>query len=103
MDALTVRRLVEQELATLDGQVSVNGLDLQRCLVHPTLQTFKGYPKDSPDWELWVVMEEDPADCSGYKVAYDPEDGAFCLAYGRQPGAQYIGHYGGFLDALRSM
>jgi hypothetical protein len=103
MDAASVRKLVEAEIAGRGSEPLPHGVDLQRCLVQPNLQRFKGYPEGSPDWELWVVLEEDPVGCAGYKVAYDPEDQVFCLAYGQQPDASHVGHYGSFLAALGAM
>lgn len=105
MDAASVRKIVEDELANRGIEVPphAHGVDLQRCLVEPTLQHFKGFPEGSPDWELWVVLEEDPVQCAHYKVAFDPDAHMFCLAYGQQPGARYIGHYGSFLDTLGAM
>jgi hypothetical protein len=103
MDTASIRKLVQAEIVGGGNEPSAHGIDLQRCLVEPTLQRFRSYPEGSPDWELWVVLEEDPVSCAGYKVAYDPEDQAFYLACGQQSGASYIGHYGSFLAALGAM
>ena len=103
MDASSIRKIIETEIGDDWSRLSPHGIDLKACLVEPTLQSFKSQPEGASDWELWLVLEENPITRSGYKIAYDPEDRQFCLAYGSQPGASYVGHYGSFLDALGAM
>lgn len=103
MDAASIRKIIQAEIGDDWSRSNLHGVDLRTCLVEPSLQSFKGQPQGAPDWRLWLVLEEDPIGCSGYKIAYDPDDQQFCLAYGAQPGASYVGHYGSFLDALGAM
>ena len=103
MDPAAIRKIVEDEISGNWVRSNLHGVDLRACMVQPSLQTFRGHPPNTPAWELWVVLEEDPVELSGYKVAYDVESGEFCLAYGKQPNASYVGHYGSFLETLDAM
>ena len=98
-----VKAVMEAQLARLATRSPRIHLDLDRCLVNPSLQNFRDFPADDPARALWVVLEEDPVDHAGYKIAYDPSADAFCLCIGKQPGATYVGHYGTFEDALLAM
>lgn len=98
-----VKAVMDAQLARLAARSPCIHLDLHRCLVNPSLQNFRDIPLGDPARALWVVLEEDPVDHAGYKIAYDPSADAFCLCIGTQPGATYVGHYGTFERALLAM
>jgi hypothetical protein len=103
MDPAAIQKIVDDEISDDWSRSNLHGVDLRACLVTPSLQIFRSHPQNTPPWELWVVLEEDPVGLSGYKVAYDADSGTFCVAYGKQPNASYVGHYGSFLETLDAM
>jgi hypothetical protein len=78
MTGETVLRLVEKEI---DGNWSLSnwhGCNLRKCLVQPELREYD-------DWsgrrvQLWLILEEDPEERSGYKIVYSEEAAMFGLA-----------------------
>jgi hypothetical protein len=98
-----VRQIVEAEIGADWDRTNLHGCDLRRCLVEPRLVTFA----DSANQdlvELWLVLEEDPDACDGYKIIYDPEENAFGLAYGSyETGPDFIALYGDFLTTYYGM
>jgi len=111
MTAEAVRELVECEVAEDWSLPNAHGCDLWRCLVPPTLREYddSGWrlPTEShPVVRLWLVLEELPEDCSGYKIVYGEEAMMFGLAVPGMAGAPrdvFIGYYGSFLDTYRGM
>ena len=103
MNVDAVRNLLSEQLASEAPRSNLHGCDLEECLVEPQLEEFLATPKEAPKFELWVVLEERPDTRDGYKIALDPDTAVFCLAYGSQPGASYVGHYGTFWDAFDAM
>ena len=78
--------------------------NIQAHLVEPRLETFRGLSDETPELDLWVVLEEYPGDIRGYLVTYDPTNASFGLAVTSADGeGLYIGAYGSFLKALNSM
>jgi hypothetical protein len=108
MTSESVRQLIELEIAGNWSLTNAHGCDLRRCLVMPELREYNdcgGARAGQSDEiiQLWLVLEELPVDHSGYKIVYGEESGRFGLAV---PGSErdvFIGYYGGFLDAYRSM
>jgi hypothetical protein len=56
-----------------------------------------------PVIHLWLVLEENPEDCSGYKIVYGEQVEMFGLAVASGSRDVFIGYYGSFLDTYRGM
>jgi hypothetical protein len=104
-----VPMLVEREIAGDWTRSNAHGCDLRRCLVWPELRDFEDFgggrpPRDPPSMiPLWLVLEESPEDRGGYKIVFDEAANKFGLAIPGSPRDVFIGHYGSFLGAYRSM
>lgn len=106
----SIREMVEQEIAGDWTHPNAHGCDLQRCLVTPELREYKdcgsGLPlvDPLPTIKLWLVLEEDPDDCRGYKIVFGEDSGKFGLATSSINGGDlFLGFYGTFQDAFDSM
>jgi hypothetical protein len=54
--------------------------------------------------ELWLVLEEDPVNRNGYKIAFDEERGDFGLACPGIDGHEiFLGWYGSFWTTFEAM
>lgn len=107
MTADEVRTRVEREIAGDWDRTNAHGCDLRRCLVGPVrvdyedpLNTPAGHPPELTP--VWLVLEEDPADPTGYKIVFDEPADMFALAVG-SPRPAVISHYHTFLFAYDSM
>jgi hypothetical protein len=99
MDSSEVTKLIDAEIAGDFSRTNAHGVDLHRCLVTPTRETFAGHPGSDP-WDLWLVLEERPETRDGYKIVYDDEVKQFGLATANRV---FIGFYGTFIQTLEGM
>jgi hypothetical protein len=97
---------IQDELSAgeIDNAHGITQATIRAHLVEPSLETFRCLSDETPELELWVVLEEDPGDIRGYLVTYDPENASFGLAVRSADGeGLYIGAYGSFIKAVNSM
>ncbi len=101
-----LRAIVESEIAGNWDLTNAHGCDLRRCVIPPVINRFEnfGKPGGKDFVELWVVLEEDPDGCNGYKIVYDEEFAKFGLACPGKSGQDaYLGLYGSFLETFDAM
>jgi len=110
MTSESIREKVEQEIAGEWSLTNAHGCDLQRCLVSPEMREYEdcgsGRPLADPlpSIKLWLVLEEIPGDCSGYKVVFGEDSGMFGLATSNIAGGDvFLGFYGTFREAFSAM
>lgn len=83
---------------------NAHGVDLAKCLIKPPVRQLFVDSFDNSEVDLWLVLEEYPADKSGYKIVFDEKTQMFGLATGSCHGPDlYLGPYGTFLEALQNM
>jgi len=103
MEVKEISEIIEREL---NGDLSLSnahGVDLKRCLVTPSLQTYDNFDQ-TETLRLWLVLEEMPDDKSGYKIAFDEKSKMFGLATGSfGEHDMFLGFYGTFLETLEAM
>lgn len=109
MTSTDVANLVRQQVENRRNEGYPHGVTFDRCLVPPTfiiaMESVPGNAAEETPVLLWVVLEEDPDNRTGYKVVFDESHGGFGLALSRPHGLCpfYLGIYGSFLDALEAM
>ena len=103
MTAADVRALVEQQIAGDWQHSNAHGVDLRRCLVEPQKLVYDIAGRSSESCDMWLVLEEDPDDQSGYKIVYDEAENMFGLAIAGSERGAFIGFYGDFIDTLDAM
>jgi len=110
MKSESIREMVEREIAGEWSLSNAHGCDLQRCLVSPELREYEdcggGRPLVDPRplITLWLVLEEHPDDCSGYKIVFGEGSGMFGLATSNTTGGDvFLGFYGTFREAFGAM
>jgi hypothetical protein len=100
-----LRARIEAEIAGDWSRTNDHACDLRRCLVAPVKKPFEHEVDPSRTVELWLVLEEDPVACDGYKVVYDEATNKFGLACRFISGRD--GHLGAngetFLEAFDAM
>lgn len=93
MNALEVSNLVHAQLQGL--KENKYGWKFRAFLVEPPiLEVFRA--PNGVSWQAWVVLRESD---NGYAVAYDEEDGMFCLA----TGGVIVSSYETIMDVLNGM
>jgi hypothetical protein len=106
-----VEALVKQDLATCDGQLRQQGIELSslcKPLKAPREQSFQEMPlagETGSFRDYWVVLEHKPDDDDGYFVLYCPRHQQYGLASkptSDQPG-YFLGHHGGLLETLKAL
>ncbi len=103
MTASEIKEIIARELQVEPDHTNVSGLDLTKCLIEPTKQTYKESNDSNEPYELWTVLEE-REDKNGYKIYFDEETNQFGLAIKSDTEALInIGYYGTFLKTLYSM
>jgi hypothetical protein len=103
MEAKEISQIIEAELNGDWSLSNAHGVDLKRCLVNPSLQTYDNW-NQSETLRLWLVLEEMPDDKSGYKIVFDEKSKMFGLAttgFGQRD--TFLGFYGTFLETLEGM
>lgn len=104
MEASEVSEIIERAISGHWSLSNAHGVDLKRCLVPPIKKTYEDSFREGETIELWLVLEEIPADKSGYKIVYDERSGMFGLATnGAHAHGVFIGFYGTFLETLEGM
>jgi hypothetical protein len=103
MSSDEVVRLIEMEVAGDWGRQNAHSCTVRRCLVEPQQLAFAD-PLNSDTVDLWLVLEEDPEACDGYKVVYDDVNASYGLAITDSSGNHvFLGLYGSFFEAYDSM
>lgn len=103
MSGEEVERLIETEVAGDWDRPNAHGCTIRRCLVQPKKLAFSD-PLNLDTVDLWLVLEEDPEACEGYKVVYDDVNQRFGLAITAPDGkCVFLGLYGSFLEAYDAM
>lgn len=103
MTAEQIKELIKIELIAEPDIKNVFGLDLTKCLIEPTRQTYKESNDAAETYTLWTVLEE-TQDGNGYKIYFDDETNNFGLAVKSDKDELIdIGNYGNFLKTLYSM
>ena len=99
-----VAGVILDEIATGRTVSDAHGVDLRRCLVTPPRKRvyLDSFDEDAPT-ELWLVLEENPDDHSGYEIVYDDIRNTFGLAITTKDAPVFIGYYGTFLNTLEAM
>jgi hypothetical protein len=105
MTSAEIRATVEREIAGDWSRTNAHRCDLRRCLVNPEKRRFQDEsPVRAGMIELWVVLEELPASCDGYKIVYGEERRLFGLACPGIAGHEvFLGWYGTFLETFEAM
>ena len=65
MTSKEIKILISEELKSLKDLSDVYGLNLNKCLIEPTKQTYISSVNNSVTFELWTVLEE-VEDKTGY-------------------------------------
>ncbi len=99
-----ITELISAEVGD-DWSLSNNhGVDLKKCLVTPERRVYDDSFDEGRTVELWLVLEESPADGAGYKIVFDEETRRFGLAVSSKAGRDvFIGFYGDFVETLEAM
>lgn len=100
-----ITRIIYEEIGD-DWQYSnAHGIDLRKCLVTPQKRRFLTNLDSGSEEEFWLVLEEFPANGSGYKIIFDEESKMFGLATAMKESKRdfFLGIYGSFLETLEGM
>jgi len=105
MTAAELRARIEREIGANWTRTNAHGCDLRRCLITPVKRSFEAEYDASATVDLWIVLEEHPESCDGYKIVYDEKTERFGLAcpgiHGREV---HLGAYGDtFMQAFDAM
>jgi hypothetical protein len=95
-DLASVQALVRSELSARD--VSARGWSFAEMLLDPPhLITVRA---GAASFQVWAVLEDTPSQpSSGYTVAYDPHEKAFCLV----SGGVAVSYYRSLVEAIDGM
>jgi len=104
MSPAEVAELVAAEINGEWSRSNAHGVDLRKCLVAPAKRLYEDSFAEGRTIELWLVLEERPADGSGYKIVFDETTRQFGLATSSRGGRDvFIGFYGNFIATLEAM
>jgi hypothetical protein len=105
MTASEISAIIEGEIGGDWSRSNAHGVDLRRCLVTPAEQVYEDSFKEGETLRLWLVLEERPADKSGYKIVFDEGSRMFGLATTNAARGRdlFLGFYGTFLETLEGM
>jgi hypothetical protein len=98
-----ITKIIEREINGNWELSNWHGCDLKKCLVRPTKKFYSDGLDTEIKHELWIVLEELPETLEGYKVVFDEKTRNFGLAMSSTNGDYYLGRYGTFLEAFKSM
>lgn len=92
-----VRAIIDEEIRTaFTGDPSCagsHGVDLSRCLLaRPERRMFLKSSDGNRPVPMWLVLEEVPANHSGYQIVFDDSRGEFGLAAPAADFAVFIGY-----------
>ncbi|OFX87849.1 MAG: hypothetical protein A2W99_16165 [Bacteroidetes bacterium GWF2_33_16] len=103
MDREEIKLIIQEELKDNPDLSNAHGVELDNCLIEPTLQTYLNSFHDNKEVKLWTVLEE-TEDGNGYKIVYDPKDNLFGLGMkSNKDELIFIGYYGTFVETLKGM
>ena len=104
MMASDISKIINSEIKSAGPDINSHGLDLNRCLVGPVKKTYEDSFHQGKTLELWLVLEEDPDNKSGYKIVFDEGSNRFGLAIrGDGKFDTFIGFHGSFTETLKGM
>ena len=104
MTANQIKALIKSEIGNNLSLINPHGVDLRRCLVEPTLETFEDSREPGKTLQLYVVLKEFPDSDRGYQIVCDVDTSAFGLSIrGKGLHREFLGFYGSFLDTLQGM
>ena len=104
MSSAEVADLVAAEIGGDWSLSNAHGVDLKKCLVTPVRRVYEDSFKEGSTVELWLVLEELPADGSGYQIVFDESARRFGLATSSRSGRDvFLGLYGNFIETLEAM
>jgi len=72
--------LVKTEMAGDWSRSSAHGVNLKACLVRPQQRDYEDGFQPDKRLRLWLALEEDSVNQSGYKIVFDEAKGIFGLA-----------------------
>ena len=98
-----IRTLIENDIAGDWLRSNRHGCDLRRCLVVPELREYDDCGTPPSIVRMWLLLEENPDDRSGYKIVYSDQAGLFGLAVPGSARDVFIGYYGTFLETFAGM
>ena len=103
MNPAEIIGIIEREVAGDWSRSNAHGVDLKKCLIPPVKRMYEDSFKTGEMIELWLVLEEIPADRSGYKIVFDEQTRRFGLATAGTERDVFLGYYGSFLNTLEGM
>src|SRR5438034_3555238 len=100
MTSEEIRAIILEELKSEQDMTNVAGVDLTKCLIEPTRQSYKRSNDALETYQRWTVLEE-REDKNGYKIYFDEGTKLFGLALNSDSDELIdIGTYGSFIDTL---
>ena len=105
MNSSEVGDFVKREIGSDWGRSNAHGVDIKTFLVRPERRQFRDCVNENQMLELWVVLEEDPQEHSGYEIVFDENNYCtFGLATVDQKGNEvFLGYYGTFNETFDAM
>jgi len=98
-----VKNIIQKELELKPDLTNGHGINVDQCLIEPTLQSYINSMNDDKIIELWTVLEE-TSDRNGYKIVFDSDNKMFGLGIMTNKNElMYLGVYGTFSETLRAM
>ena len=100
-----VKQVVVAEIGDDWDRSNAHGIGFDRCLIPPHKTFFSSPLNPNEQTELWIVLEEDPETCSGYKIVFDEVSHSFGLAIIEAVTERriFLGIYGSFLETVDAM
>lgn len=105
MEPIEITRIIEAEINGNWDLSNDHGVDLKKCLVSPVKYIYEDGVRDIKLVELWLVLEEDPENHSGYEIVFDEKKRKFGLATisAHTNRKVFLGIHGSFLETLEGM
>jgi hypothetical protein len=99
-----VTKIIADEIHGDWSHTNAHRVDLRASLLSPERQTFQDALDDSKQFDLWLVLEENPKTRGGYKIVFDEQRRQFGLATRDQHGRDiFLGFYGTFIETFDAM
>lgn len=96
-----ITQLIEKEINGDWSISNLHGCDLKKCLVRPRKRPFVVFGGEKRDF--YLVLEENPETCDGYKIVFDDEKKRFGLAQYGEPYDYFLCYYDSFLITFKGM
>ena len=95
-----ISKLIDSELGGDRSLTNLHNCKLEKCLIRPKKRKLR-FGREVK--EYWIVLEEDPVDCEGFKVFFEAETGRFGLAMHAEPFGYVCNFHDTFTAAFKSM